>query len=231
MLQKSLSQLWQIKSMQLNFSTEEVPLQKKTAAGTRALKLEEGEEVVFADSFDAKEKVFCRSSGKKNWTKQAYKEEKRCQAWTGKVSSRWLCIAGQHQKGEIHGAQKTRVWGNPSDGRISKTQGKRNKTSPPQQAYDKNCVSYCSDLGTYCSGSGCFSCDKWIWHLWRQKASLSSAEETKDAIEQNEQQTLAEQNLKQTIESESKKEVAESEETPLEEKQRMPQRLLRQKKQ
>lgn len=43
--------------------------------------------------------------------------------------------------------------------------------------------------------------------------SLSSAEETKDAIEQNEQQTLAEQNLKQTIESESKKEVAESEET------------------
>lgn len=64
-----------------------------------------------------------------------------------------------------------------------------------------------------------------------KKPSLSSAEETKDAIEQNEQQTLAEQNLKQTIESESKKEVAESEETSLEEKQRMPQRLLRQKKQ
>ena len=38
-----------------------------------------------------------------------------------------------------------------------------------------------------------------------KKPSLSSAEETKDAIEQNEQQTLAEQNLKQTIESESKK--------------------------
>ena len=51
-----------------------------------------------------------------------------------------------------------------------------------------------------------------------KKPSLSSAEETKDAIEQNEQQTLAEQNLKQTIESESKKEVAESEETSLEEK-------------
>ena len=43
-----------------------------------------------------------------------------------------------------------------------------------------------------------------------KKPSLSSAEETKDAIEQNEQQTLAEQNLKQTIESESKKEVAEA---------------------
>ena len=45
----------------------------------------------------------------------------------------------------------------------------------------------------------------------------SSTEETKDAIEQNEQQTLAEQNLKQTIESESKTEVAESEEASLEE--------------
>lgn len=29
------------------------------------MKLEEGEEVVFVDSFDAKEKSFCRSSGKK----------------------------------------------------------------------------------------------------------------------------------------------------------------------
>ena len=45
--------------------TEEVPLQKKTAAGTRALKLEEGEEVVFADSFDAKEKVFAEVQGRK----------------------------------------------------------------------------------------------------------------------------------------------------------------------
>lgn len=40
-----------------------------------------------------------------------------------------------------------------------------------------------------------------------KKPSLSSAEETKDAIEQNEQQTLAEQNLKQTIESESKRKL------------------------
>ena len=39
--------------------------QKKTAAGTRALKLEEGEEVVFADSFDAKEKVFAEVQGRK----------------------------------------------------------------------------------------------------------------------------------------------------------------------
>jgi len=49
----------------IKFSTEEVPLQKKTAAGTRALKLEEGEEVVFADSFDAKEKVFAEVQGRK----------------------------------------------------------------------------------------------------------------------------------------------------------------------
>ena len=49
----------------IKFSTEEVPLQKKTAAGIRALKLEEGEEVVFADSFDAKEKVFAEVQGRK----------------------------------------------------------------------------------------------------------------------------------------------------------------------
>ena len=49
----------------IKFSTEEVPLQKKNAAGTRALKLEEGEEVVFADSFDAKEKVFAEVQGRK----------------------------------------------------------------------------------------------------------------------------------------------------------------------
>ena len=59
----------------IKFSTEEVPLQKKTAAGTRALKLEEGEEVVFADSFDAKEKVFAEVQGRKRSyiiTKQGY---------------------------------------------------------------------------------------------------------------------------------------------------------------
>ena len=49
----------------IKFSVEEVPLQKKTAAGTRALKLEEGEEVVFADSFDTKEKVFAEVQGRK----------------------------------------------------------------------------------------------------------------------------------------------------------------------
>ncbi len=49
----------------IKFTTEEVPLQKKTAAGTRAMKLEEGEEVVFADVFDTKEKVFADIQGKK----------------------------------------------------------------------------------------------------------------------------------------------------------------------
>lgn len=49
----------------IKFSTEEVPLQKKTAAGTRALKLEEGEEVVFADSFVQK-KRFLQKFREKN---------------------------------------------------------------------------------------------------------------------------------------------------------------------
>ena len=49
----------------IKFAIDEVPLQKKTAAGTRAIKLEDGEEVIFAEGLDSKEKIVAEVHGKK----------------------------------------------------------------------------------------------------------------------------------------------------------------------
>ena len=61
---KDLVALVTNKKHAIKFSVQEVPLQKKTAAGTRAIKLEEGEEVVFAGAFDAKEKISADVQGR-----------------------------------------------------------------------------------------------------------------------------------------------------------------------
>lgn len=49
----------------IKFSTEEIPFQKKTAAGVRAIRLTEGEQVVYADSFSSGEKCSADVQGRK----------------------------------------------------------------------------------------------------------------------------------------------------------------------